>query len=261
ILGALESAFLPGGDKAFWPLVSMAAVLGGTMRAPLMATVFALELTHDIQALLPLLMASVVSYALATSIMRYSILTEKVARRGYRISHEYAVDPLERLSAGQVMTADVITVPAALPVGDLIRNYFFAVGPHKHPAYPVVGKDGKFLGLVTQSSLLEHWVTALLSGNQGAGPFGTSPIIAYDLIEHRPVITTPEESCRAVAERMAQTGVKRLPVVSADDPNRLVGIVTLGDLLKARQRLLEEEARRERFFFGPGQAPHAPRPT
>jgi chloride channel protein, CIC family len=260
-LGAMAAPLLPGGDGALWPLVCMAAALGGTMRSPLTSTVFALELTHDINALPALLAASVVAHGLTVLIMKRSILTEKVARRGYHISREYAIDPLERLSVGEVMTADVVTVPASLPLRELVRDYFFGYGPRKHPAYPVVDKAGQFLGLITQSDLLEHWLMALAGAPGGADPLGASPIIAYDLIGQSPIVVAPDESCRQAAERMAQAGVKRLPVIAPDDPNRLVGIVTIGDLLKARQRIVEEEARRERFLFGPAPASREPRPS
>jgi H+/Cl- antiporter ClcA/CBS domain-containing protein len=253
-LGALATRALPGGDAALWPLVGMAGVLAGTMRMPLAAAVFALELTGDFHALLPLLVGSMTSFAVASTTLRHSILTEKVARRGYHISHEYAVDPLERLTVGGVMTREPVTVPAALPVGELIREYFWGVGPHKHPSYPIVGRDGRLLGLVTRSGLLEHWMTALLRGGAPGGEPAAGPIIAYDLAELAPIVAHPEETCRAAAERMAAAGVKRLLVVGPEDPARLLGIVTLGDLLKARQQLLEEEARRERFLLGTPRA-------
>jgi CBS domain-containing protein len=252
ILGALESTFLPGGDRALWPLVSMAAVLAGTMRSPLMATVFALELTADVFALLPLLIASVLAHALASSLARHSIMTEKVARRGYAISHEYTVDPLEKLTVRDVMTTELVTVPAALPAHDLMRDYFLNLGPRRHPAYPVVDRDGKYLGMVTQSNLLDHWVSSFLDGTGGAELLSKSPIIAYDLADWRPIQARPEESCRAVAERMVQACVRRLAVLDPQAPGRLIGIVTLSDLLKALQRQVEEEGWRERFFFGRG---------
>jgi H+/Cl- antiporter ClcA len=103
-LGALVSGVLPGGDRSLWPLVSMAAVMGGTMRSPLTGAVFALELTYDIQTLPALLIATVVAHAFTVLVMRRSILTEKVARRGHHISREYAVDPLERICVGEVMS-------------------------------------------------------------------------------------------------------------------------------------------------------------
>jgi H+/Cl- antiporter ClcA len=249
ILGALESTFLPWGDRALWPLVSMAAVLAGTMRSPLMATVFALELTGDVFALLPLLIASVLSHALASSLMRHSIMTEKVARRGYAISHEYTVDPLEKLTVRQVMTTELVTVPASLPARDLLRDFFLGFGPRRHPAYPVVDRTGKYLGMVTQSSLLDHWVSAFLDGKGGEDVFDASPIIAYDLADWRPIQARPDESCRVVAERMVQNSVKRLAVIEPGTTDRLVGVVTLSDLLKALKRQIEEDGSRERFFF------------
>ena len=249
-LGAIESTFLPGGDRALWPLVSMAAALGGTMRSPLTSVIFALELTQDINTLPALLIASTVAHGFTVLVMKRSILTEKVARRGYHISREYAVDPLERLSVGEVMATDVVTVPASMPIRDLMTQHFFGSGDQRHPGYPVVDRAGKLLGVITRSNFLDHWTDALLGGED---EIGIGPIIAYDLID-RPVVTAyPGESCRAAAERMAEAGVKRLPVVAPDDPARLLGIVSLGDLLQARYRLLNEESKRERFY-GPKRA-------
>jgi len=256
-LGALEASALPGGDRALWPLVSMAAALAGTMRLPLTSVIFALELTHDLNALPALLIASVVSYGLNVLVLKHSILTEKVARRGYHITQEYAVDPLERLSVGAVMTTEVVAVPAALPVRDLLGQYFFGGGRSKHSGYPVVDKLGNLLGVITRSDLLEHWITGLIDGSKDADVLGNGAIIAYDLISRQSITAYPSESCRIAAERMAQMGVKQLPVVSPDDPNQLIGIVTVGDLLKAHQRLFEEEAKRERFY---GRGLIRPRP-
>ena len=84
----------------------MAATLGGTMRAPLTAIVFAFGLTHDTNALLPLLAATLVAYGFTRVVMQRSILTEKIARRGYHIYREYGVDPLERHHVDEVMTRD-----------------------------------------------------------------------------------------------------------------------------------------------------------
>ncbi|HEY4386668.1 MAG TPA: chloride channel protein, partial [Ktedonobacteraceae bacterium] len=91
-LGGLEAMVLPNEGAGFWALISMAAVLGGAMRAPFTAIIFAVELTHDYNALLPLMIAVSVSYTISVLVMRRSILTEKVSRRGYHLSAEYATD-------------------------------------------------------------------------------------------------------------------------------------------------------------------------
>lgn len=251
-LGAMLSGVLPGGDAALWPLVGMAAVLGGTMRMPLAAAVFALELTGDVHALLPVLIGSLASYAVATTVIRHSILTEKVARRGYHISHEYAVDPLERLVVGDVMTPDPVTVPASLPASSLLRDYFLAAGPRKHSAYPMTAGD-RLVGLVTRAGLLEHGTSLVLDGRAGEAS-DAALVLSCDLADLDPALARPNETCRAAAERMAHRGTRRLLVVDPADPGRLLGLVTLADLLKARQALLDDEARRERFL-GPRPGP------
>jgi H+/Cl- antiporter ClcA len=246
ILGALVSTFLPG-DKALWPLVSMAAVMGGTMRSPLTGVLFAVELTYDVRLLLPLLAASAVAHGFTVLVMKRSILTEKVARRGYHISREYAVDPLERLTAGEVMTSPVVTVPAALPVSRLVQDYFLG-GKHKqHQGYPVIDENGDLLGVITKSNLLDEWLSLLVRGERGMANHD-APIITYDLLVGQPITAYPWESCRTVAERMAQAQVGRMLVVAPESPTKLLGVLTRSDLLTARAHLAEEEHRRERFL-------------
>src|SRR5207253_1124375 len=114
-LGGVESWFLPMEGIGFWPLVSMAAMLGGTMRSPLTGVVFAIELTHDVNMMLPLLVAVTVAHGFTVLVLRRSILTEKIARRGYHVSREYAVDPLEILFVREVMRTNVSALPASAP--------------------------------------------------------------------------------------------------------------------------------------------------
>jgi CBS domain-containing protein len=180
--------------------------------------------------------------------MKRSILTEKVARRGYHVSREYTVDPLEMLSVGEVMTTAVVTVPAALPVKEVVQNYLFSTGPKKHQGYPVVDSDGSLVGVITRTNLMEEWIAATFPGADSPDLAVLDFFIAYDLV-HRPAITTyPWESCRTAAERMAQAGVGRLPVVAPDRPEQVIGIITRSDILKPRARQFAEEMRRERFI-------------
>src|SRR5256885_604410 len=95
-LGGIEALILPNVGAGFWPLISMGAILAGTMRSPLTGIVFAFELTHDPNVLLPLLVAGIMAHAFTVLTLKRSILTEKVARRGFHLSREYAVDPLDR---------------------------------------------------------------------------------------------------------------------------------------------------------------------
>jgi CBS domain-containing protein len=245
-MGALAAIFIPGSDKALWPLLGMTAVLGGTMRSPLTGTMFALELTGDVQSLPALLIAAVIAHAFTVLCMKRSILTEKVARRGYHITREYSVDPLERHSVGDVMSRDVVTVRADAHVKQLVEEYFYAANGNKHQGYPVVDKDGRLVGMIARSNMLEQWIARLGKASEGGELGLEEPIIAYDLIEREAITIYPWESCRVAAERMAQSRVGRLPVVDSEKPGRLLGIITRSDLLKPREIHAEEEGKRER---------------
>jgi H+/Cl- antiporter ClcA len=238
-LGAILSPVLPAEGAGFWSLVAMGAILGGTMRAPLTGMVFAAELTGDWGMLLPLLVACTVAHAFTVLVLRRSILTEKVARRGYHVTREYAIDPLEVLFVRDVMHTKVVVLPAGAAPGDAAK-LLEERGPTAPALFPLVDGGGLMTGLVTRRAL-DGWVRASTNG-AGVG------IIKGlgDIAEPEPVTAFADEPLRLVVQRMAKSGRTRLPVVERDNPRQLAGIVTLGNLLKARQRHLEEEQRRER---------------
>src|SRR6185437_13619960 len=117
-LGAIEARWIPMGDPGMWAMISMAAMMGGTMRSPLTAMVFTLELTHDLNLLPGLLVACIAAHALTVLALRRSILTEKVARRGFHINREYVVDPLMGLRVSEAMDREAPAIPAGMKVSD-----------------------------------------------------------------------------------------------------------------------------------------------
>ncbi|WP_321953939.1 chloride channel protein [Paraburkholderia bannensis] len=235
-LGCVLGHVLPGGDPALWPLVCMAATLGATLGAPLTAIVFAFGLTHDGNALLPLLAATLVAHGFATVVMKRSIMTEKIARRGYHIYREYGVDPLERHYVDEVMTREVDMIDADVSVREAMARYFGAT--QRHRALPVV-RDGRVLGVADR---------AMLDAVQADGSFDQPdrPIGAL-FVGRNADVALPEETCRQIAARLAVHGLERLPVVSARESMQLVGIVSRSDLVKLSLAHFEEETRRERF--------------
>src|SRR5690349_4622375 len=118
-LGAIEARWIPIGDAGLWAMICMAAMMGGTMRSPLTAMIFTLELTHDLDVLPALLISCIAAHAVTVLLLRRSILTEKVARRGFHITREYSVDPLAALRVGEVMDRHPPTIPATMKVTDL----------------------------------------------------------------------------------------------------------------------------------------------
>ncbi|KVW50650.1 chloride channel protein [Burkholderia ubonensis] len=234
-LGAVLAPVLPGGDPALWPLVCMAATLGATLGAPLTAIVFAFGLTHDTNALLPLLAATLVAHGFATVVMKRSIMTEKIARRGYHIYREYGVDPLERHDVAEVMTrADaIVAIDAATTLAEVDATFFGARQTHR--AYPVV-QDGRLLGVVDR---------ALLDAQRASRAPGTP--IADVLADRAPVVALAHETCRLVATRLAVHGLERLPVVDDAQSLRMTGLVSRSDLIKPALQHFDDEHKRERF--------------
>jgi chloride channel protein, CIC family len=262
-LGGMEATFLPSAGAGFWPLVSMGAILAGTMRAPFTAILFALELTHDINVLLPLLVAGMLAHATTVLLLKRSILTEKVARRGFHLTREYATDPLEILFVREVMRTQVVALPADAAVETLRDALIREPAQRGQHLYPVIDGEGQLKGVITRKQLRE------LAGTAAEGTHLGDAL-------REPAVAHPDEPLRAVVFRMAETGFTRLPVV---DNGHLVGMVSLDDLLKARARNLDEERKRERVLrlrlpFGtrdlegvnrtaarPPQSPEEPLPT
>ncbi|WP_235037604.1 MULTISPECIES: chloride channel protein [unclassified Novosphingobium] len=230
-LGYLLGEVLPGGS-ALWALAGMAGILSGAMRAPLMAALFAVELTGDF-AMLPLtLAASVGAYAVSVLVMPRSILTEKIARRGRHILQEYTVDPFEFLQASQVMSAEPETLPETMTIAEAIA--FFG-SEARHRSYPVVDGNGLLQGLVSRSDVL-GW---------RLGAFEDNISLAEVLGDVSQPHANPRDPVARVADLMVETGVGRIPVV---DPvsGKVVGILTRHDLLKIRHVHRGSEVTRSR---------------
>ncbi len=140
-LGGVLGMFLPNEGAGFWPLITMSAMLGGTMRSPFTAIIFALELTHDMNAMLPLLIAATLAHAFTVLALKRSILTEKISRRGFHVSREYAVDPLEILYVRDVMQPDSedSTAGAAVYPDESLRVVVNKMAESGRTRLPVVG--------------------------------------------------------------------------------------------------------------------------
>jgi len=234
-LGGVEAMFLPNEGLGFWPLISMGAILGGTMRSPFTSIVFAFELTHDANVFLPLLVASVIAHGFTVLTLKRSILTEKVARRGFHLSREYAVDPLEILFVREVMRTKIVVLPSGSMLGEIWRS-LRVDHRQEQRLLPVVNPEGQLVGVVTRGDISQR-----MEQNGDAAlalPIG-------DLVRANAVEAYPDEPLRVVVNRMAENGCTRMPVVDRST-RKFLGLVSLNDLLKARSRHLEEETRRER---------------
>ena len=227
-LGAAMAHILPPASPGFWALLGMCATMGGTMRSPLTATFFAVELTGNTHVLLPLLTACATAHLVTVLLMRRSILTEKVARRGHHLAREYRVDPFVLTRVREIMVTDVQTVPDSMTLHELAA--FLTDPATYHPSFPVIDGDGLVLGIVDPPAVL-HW--------RRAGK-GRGTTLRELLANNNPVVAYPDEYLDEVIERMSRANVAHVPVVSREG-SKLAGYLAWKDLLQVRTRLQAEE--------------------
>jgi chloride channel protein, CIC family len=223
LIGQVTADVLPGADisPGAFALVAMAATFGAATRAPFASIVFVFELTRDYNAVLPLMLATVLGDLVARTLLHDSLMTEKLTRRGVRVPDSYHPDVLTTTTVAQVMTRQVATLPAHATTRDALAR-FQRPG---HSAYPILDTTGRPTGIVTRGDLLatdDHLDTTL------------GEAYACELIT-----AAPTDTAANALRRMLDENVEHLPVLDSD--GRLVGIVTRTDILHARRHQLHDE--------------------
>jgi CIC family chloride channel protein len=237
-LGALVGQHLPAGDPGLWAMVGMAAMMAGTMRSPLTGMIFTLELTHDFNALPALFIGCVAALCVTVLLLRRSILTEKLARRGHHIAREYSVDIFELMRVGEVMDRNLPQVSAEMTVAELSAR--IAKGDPllcNRQGTLIMDRAGKLAGIITRGDILR----ALQ-----ATPNGATTVLEAGRTQL--VCGFADEPLNDAIAKMVKRGVGRLPVVERGDERAVVGYLGRGEILGARLRMHEEEDLRE---FGP----------
>jgi H+/Cl- antiporter ClcA len=231
--GWLEGQLLPG-DASCWALIGMAAMMGGSMRAPLTGVLFAIELTGNLGLLVPLLAATGAAHAVTVLLLKRSILTEKIARRGRHILQEYSVDPFELLRVEDVMVREVDTLSAATPIDAAVA--FFTAEVHRHKAYPVIDAHGDLTGMVSRADVL-RWRMEGTHDGRTIGELISDPAV---------IVGNPDELLGRIADRMVADEVGRVPIL-ARGTRRVVGLVARKDLLHIRA--IANGAERDRMAY------------
>ncbi|WP_082525275.1 MULTISPECIES: chloride channel protein [unclassified Mesorhizobium] len=230
-MGAVLAGILPAADPGFWALLAMAATMGGTMRAPLTATFFAVELTGNTHVLVPLIAACAAAHAVTVLLMKRSILTEKIARRGHHLVREYRVDPFALTRVREVMTSKVESVPATMTLHGAAA--FLTAPETRHPSFPVVDENGHVLGLIDPPAIL-RW--------RRAGTHRTTTLGAL-LAGSKVTLAYPDEYLEGLSDKLLTANVSHLPVVTREG-SQLVGYVGWKDLMRVRSRKQAEERER-----------------
>ena len=234
-LGAIAARWMPIGDAGLWATISMAAIMGGTMRSPLTAMVFTLELTHDLNLLPGLLVACIAAHAVTVLALRRSILTEKVARRGFHINREYVVDPLMGLRVGEVMDQDPPTILSSMRVTDFSDRL-----AHRDPRLSrrqgtiIVNDAGGLEGIITRGDVL-----------RAIEQFDDPNLTVIQAGSRNLIVTYPDEILYEAIDKMVRNDIGRLPVVSRENSRQLVGYLGRAAVMTARLHRHREEHERE----------------
>src|SRR5215467_12119610 len=217
-------------------LVAMGAVFGAASRATFSFIIFPFEITRDYNAVLPLMLVSVIADGVAMQFMpKSSIMTEKLARRGLRIHQDYETDIMHQVSVSETMDKSVPTIPETVHVGELaerIAKHDPAVSQHQ--ALFIVNEGGKLAGLITRGDIL-----------RALDQDPTGGIKVLEAGSRNLIVTFPDELIYEASEKMLHNDIGRLPVVDRSDPQKLVGYLGRQGVMSARLRRFDEEHVRE----------------
>ena len=222
-------------DPRLAALVGMAALFAGASRAFLASVMFAFETTQQVHGLLPLLGACTAAYMVSGLLMRNTIMTEKIVRRGVRVPSDYSVDYLDRVAVRDVCTRDVVVLEVAQSLLEVRKWMDTGAAAAQHQGFPVVDSSRQVVGIVTRRNLLD----ARVSGDSSIG----------DLVRRPALVVSETHSAREAADHMVAADVGRLIVVADDESSRMVGIVTRGDLLSVHSHRLRETHHVSRHLF------------
>ena len=220
-------------------LVAMGAVFGAASRATFAFIVFAFEITHDFNSILPLMLVSVIADLIAIRFLPNSIMTEKLARRGLDTHQDFEANVMRQVKISEVMDTNVPAIVPDMTVAEAMDR-IAERDPRltKHRALPIVNAKGKLEGLVTQSDLL-RMLEAEGGREKSVLEAGTrSLVVAYE-----------DENVFEALDRMLRNSIGRLPVVSRKDEHKLVGYISRGSVMSAWEHHLRNESEREHGWF------------
>jgi H+/Cl- antiporter ClcA/CBS domain-containing protein len=227
-------------SPAAFALVAMGAVFGAASRATFTFIIFAFEITRDYNAVLPLMLVCVIADGLAILINpESSIMTEKLARRGLKIHAEYEPDVLTQVTVGDAMNPDVPAIDAQMPLRELATMMVTGHPLAKHYALPITNSNGELVGIITRGDVVKRLEREAESSATVLEAGTADPIVCY-----------PDEVLHEAVERMLKQEVGRLPVVSRENPKKLVGYLGRAGVMAARMRRIKEEHQLEPGWWG-----------
>lgn len=228
LLGRAAATAWPGlgVDPRVAALVGMAAIFSGASRAFLTSVVFAFETTRQPLGLLPLLGGGAAAYLTSWILMRHTIMTERMSRRGIRVPSELVPDFLDQVYVRDVVSGNVVALDASDTVAE-VREWLSSRKPETlHQGFPILDENERLVALLTRRDLLDPTVAVAQPVN--------------GLVKRPPVIIFEDNTLREARDHMLQERVGRLIVVSRSEPHRVIAMLSRRDILSAHRRQLDE---------------------
>jgi CIC family chloride channel protein len=216
-LGAQYLLGNPATQPGAFALVGMGAVFAGIVRAPVTSIIIIFEMTNNYSIILPLMIANITSYALATELSPTPIYDALLIQDGIHLPHEQR-HALKQLFVSTAMTRRIETLKG----GEMVAEVFERLesSPNPFHAYPVVDSDGGLIGICTFNDLKR----ALSAGRAGH----SVRTVAGKRLE----TIQQNQTLDMALMRMGKRGVSQLPVVDANDGTKLIGMITMEDIAK-----------------------------
>lgn len=208
-------------DLGAFALVGMGAVFAGIIRAPITSVLIIFEMTGSYGLILPLMISNMTAFALArhfrpTPIYEALLHQDRIylPHRGARVSHA-----LEQLRVGHAMVIDPVTIDARISISEALRQ----VENNDFSTYPVVENGHVFVGFVTEARL-----------RRTAAEGGRDQSVAT-VVQPAPQ-TEPGDTLVHAVVTMEKSDARQLGVVDPHDRNRLIGLLTMSDIVRAHAR-------------------------
>jgi len=211
-----------------YALVGMGAFFAAAVRGPITAILLLFEMTRDYTLILPLMSAVVISTLVARSFSRESIYTLRLVRRGIDIHRREQADVLSSITVGEAMSRNFPAVSSTTPVAQLIDK----IHRTGHHGFPVVDENGHLCGCVT----LEDVEAAISKKNPS--------LVVNDIATKSLIVAYPDQSIHEALSQFGGGDVGRIPVVSRDDPKKLLGVLRRHDIIRVYIKATGSEPRR-----------------
>lgn len=215
------------------------------MRSPLTGVVFAMELTHQWDAVMPLVVASTVAFLLSVLVLKRSVLTEKVVRKGTHLTREYSIDPLEIFLVGEIMPSSFLCFRSGGGLAAAVQaaEATWHGGKKQKLAdiqrlYPILDDGDHLVGALTRQQLLSAGARLASNPHAEVNEFMMSDV----------VVGYADMTLRELANLMAERQVSSVPIVDRMKERRVVGVMALDQVLEARLRDVNEEHKLERVL-------------